>query len=94
MMNSTENLTAESIVALSPREIKATLALIGDRADALLAEAAATNDDDALDEAWKYIDLYNKICARTSPEALRSAPKSQRRRKIQIQNSATDTRRF
>ncbi len=72
-------LIQENVVALNDYDMQLTLALIGDTADALLEKAAVDHDDNALDEAWEYIDLYNKMSQRTEPE-MRSVPKPERRR--------------
>lgn len=66
---------------LSAEELQLALSAIGDRADALLEKAAKGRDDAALDAAWAHINLYNKICAHTSVQLLRSAPRTRGQRR-------------
>jgi hypothetical protein len=66
---------------LTAQELQLALNAIGDRADALLQKAGRSENNDLMDQAWDHINLYNKICARTSVQVLRTTPKprSQRR---------------
>lgn len=89
--NQTELLTVDGVITLNAWELRLIRDAIGDRADALLEQAAACGDDAALDEAWEFIELYNKLTVSRNPSELRSHPASTRRRKV---TSLRATNRF
>jgi hypothetical protein len=81
MQSKHEFISTDGVITLNEWELRQVRDLIGDRADALLTKAAAQNDDNALDEAWEYIDLYNKLNASRTMSELRAHPAPNRRRK-------------
>jgi hypothetical protein len=82
--NHSELLTPDGLLTMTVWELRLMLDAIGDKADALMAKATAQNDDNALDEAWELIELFNKLNGVSTMRPLRGHPAPIRRRRTVV----------